>query len=170
VVPLGQPVNNTTHGVNAQMPMKKLHEVITTIISTTPQTLPPIYFCQTSTDLLDKKQPAGQGEPLRTTSLNLENSRRPWLTEFHDAKPQTTVGVLTVSLFAPAIAAKEVNNFSLGLRTVTHSRLHIEQASKSLHVTHVQPPKGIIDPSSARSLVVLGESGTVATARSHFVF
>jgi len=35
VVPLGQPVNNTTHGVNAQMPMKKLHEVVTTIISTT---------------------------------------------------------------------------------------------------------------------------------------
>jgi len=43
---------------------------------------------------LDKRRPTGRGESLRTTSLNLENSRRPWLTEFHSAGPKTTVGVL----------------------------------------------------------------------------
>jgi len=42
-------------------------------------------------------------------------------TQFHGVKPQTTVGVLSVSFFAPAIVVEEINNFSLGIRTITQS-------------------------------------------------
>jgi hypothetical protein len=56
---------------------------------------------------LGKRLPTGRG--LRTTSLNVENSRTPW--------SETTVGVLTVSFFVPAITvtAKEVEKLFLRL-------------------------------------------------------
>jgi len=72
----------------------------------------------TSTCWLDKRRPTGRGESLRTTSLNLENSRRPWLTEFHSASPQTTVGVLRGPdsfLFCPGNHCQRGQQLLLGL-------------------------------------------------------
>ena len=65
---------------------------------------------------------AGRGESSQITDL--ENSREPRLAELSGTESQTTVGVLTVPFFVTAITDSELENCSLGLRTVTHYACH----------------------------------------------
>jgi len=73
----------------------------------------PLGLKAASTCLSERKAANGAR---RIFALDLEKARRPCLTDFHSAKPQTAVGVLrvlTVSFFVPAITVEEGNNFSL---------------------------------------------------------
>jgi len=59
-----QPAKNTTNGVNAQTRVKKLHEVVTTIISTTGTAYVVYDFIGTH----DRLQPVGNHEQRHTRS------------------------------------------------------------------------------------------------------